>query len=349
MRKIFGISLLALAVAILPVRAEEFDESFSLQSGALTVRSLVGAVTVSPSSDGAFHVTVRARGADAGRDRLQIKVDDGGSAAGIEIRFPDDDRFVYPEMGRSSKTVIRDDGFWSSLFGGGVTVAGSGRGLEIWADLEIRVPAGGRLEMEQAVGDIAAADLAGDLMLRVKSGRISARDITGELTADTGSGRVELSGVRGRLLADTGSGRVQLQDCEGDEITVDTGSGRVDLDGVRAGRLKVDTGSGRVDGRRLAADSALVDTGSGSVTLSFQRMGGGRFVIDTGSGGVDLDLPADASARVRADTGSGGISVDLDGVRILREDKDEMELEIGDGAADVTIDTGSGGIRIGRS
>jgi hypothetical protein len=57
-------------------------------------------------------------------------------------------------------------------------------------------------------------------------------------------------------------------------------------------------------------------------------------------------VPGDASARVDAETGSGGIRVGLEGIRVVRQERDEMQFQVGGGAARVTLETGSGGIEI---
>jgi hypothetical protein len=348
----------ALLVLLLagPLAAQEFTESFTFDFASLHVSDLIGEVRVLPAAGDAFEVEVAVRGADARRDRLAIVVDEDERTLRIDFPLDKERDYVYPPL-KNGKTSIqfnqRDEGsrdFWeavSSLLGSErVTVRGKGRGLKLWADVTVRVPAGREADIRLGVGRIEAEGVRGDLVLDIGSGSVAARGIVGSVLADTGSGAVEFLDIDGDATADTGSGEVVMRRCRGEEIKADTGSGGVTLEDVACERLVADTGSGGVQAEAVDAGSALIDTGSGSVLLQLTRMGGGRFVVDTGSGGVELVLPRDASCRVTAETGSGGVHVDVPGVAVPGRHTDELEFTVGGGEARVTLDTGSGGIRV---
>ena len=330
------------------------DEKLSFDSDTLLVRHLIGAVAVEGHGGGAFEVEVQEQGRDSGVLDLDVA---RGSRSRLDIRFPEGEQnYVYPALGRGSSTTIsaRDGdsgglgGLLSSLFGrnGRLRVRGSGSGMEVWADVTIRVPRGATLEVKHGVGSITARNTEGRLSLDISSGPIEAGDHRGRLDIDTGSGHIQAENISGSVNLDTGSGRVALRRVNGDDVDVDTGSGRVELEDIDARSLNVDTGSGRVEASGLMAEDADIDTGSGSVTVRFDRIGDGSFSFDTGSGGIELQLPAGASARISASTGSGGIRVDAPGADMLRKSSDEAELVLGGGAARFDLDTGSGGIRI---
>ena len=345
---------LAFVIAALAAPAQaDFEASHSFSSDELVVRNLIGQVQVKGHDGSAFEVRVNVQGRDASRERVHIEEDGGG----LNVVFPVDENkhYVYPRLGSGSKTTFSlsegESGWLSSvlhgLLGSGrITVTGSGRGLEIWADVEVRVPRGGELTVKHGVGGIHAEHVDGNLVLDISSGAVQVTEVNGGVNVDTGSGSVTVSEVMGTVLIDTGSGRVEVSRCEGDDINIDTGSGRVILEDVSGGHLNVDTGSGSVQASAIAADSATIDTGSGSVTLELDRMGSGDFEIDTGSGRITLSVPRNASASVHASTGSGGIDLDLEGVELRRKDRDEVSFTIGGGGARVTLDTGSGSIRI---
>ena len=353
-----ALSILALGAA-LPARAE-FDKSQSFQADSLTVNNLIGEVRISGHSGSAFEVLVKVRGEDASPDLIEISSTSGGSPE-LTISFPieSERRYVYPALGAGSKTSFsfgkNEGGSWLAQLLGAVgsrkiTVVGRGSGLEVWADVEVKVPAGGSFTLNHGVGEIHATDVRGDLSLDTHTGTIEVARVEGDLFADTGSGHVTVSGVNGELFVDTGSGHVEVEECRGPEITIDTGSGHVKLRELETPELLVDTGSGHVTALAIRADAAMIDTGSGQVELRLDRMGEGEFVVDTGSGRVTLALPADASADVSADTGSGGIHLDLDvPVQILHKEEDELRFRIGGGAARVHVDTGSGAIRFVRA
>ncbi len=358
MRRSAVVPVAALLVLLLagPLAAQEFTESFTLDFTSLHVVDLIGEVRVLPATGDAFEVEVAVRGEDAGRDRLTFVVDKDKRTLRIDFPLDKERDYVYPPL-KNGKTSIRfdpddagDHDFWdavASLLGSErVTVRGRGRGLQVWADVTVRVPAGREADVRLGVGRIEAEGVRGELVLDISSGSVSAHDVDGSVLADTGSGAVEFLDVRGDATADTGSGDVVMRRCRGDEIKADTGSGCVTFEDVVCKRLAADTGSGGVQAEAVDAESVQIDTGSGSVLLQLTRMGDGRFEVDTGSGGVELVLPRDASCRVAAETGSGGVRVDVPGIAAPERGADVYEFTVGGGAAPVGLDTGSGGIMV---
>lgn len=358
--------VLFLALTHGPVWAQEFEETFRFDAESLSVANLIGAVTVEGHDGSGFEVLVEVRGSDAAADRVEFETDDGRRAR-LTVHFPDEDRFVYPELGRGRVRMDRDGGGggWSLFGGDRLEVRGRGDGTEMWADVTIRVPREAGLSVRNGVGVVRASEVVARLDLATRSGEILARGVEGDLEVDTGSGHVEVTGVSGDLYVDTGSGNVDARDIDGRSVEIDTGSGGVTLLGARGERLLIDTGSGSVETDRssffevtidtgsgsvectaLEADELVVDTGSGSVQVDLARMGDGDFEIDTGSGSIRLLLPATASAHVWAETSSGGVDLDIAEALVRSKERDRIEFEIGGGAARVHLDTGSGGIRI---
>ena len=354
---LFALTILVLSLTVpAAVLAGEFTRDFSFDSDKLVVANLVGEVEVVSAAGDDFKVTANVRGGDADEALLNFLVDEG-SKTKLAVQFPieDHDDYIYPELGRNSKSTIHigddDSGSWikkvfSGIYGKKVTVKGRGNGLEMWADIRIEVPRGREVEVLHGVGRIAAADVQADLVLDTHSGPIEAVGIDGDLLCDTGSGSVSVESVKGDVNVDTGSGSVTGSDIEGGEVLVDTGSGSVKLETVDCHKLDVDTGSGLVDARGIRTDSARIDTGSGSVELVLERMGDGKFVIDTGSGSIDLVLPSDASAHVTADTGSGRVRNEIKGADVRHMERDELDMTVGDGDARVSLDAGSGSVTI---
>jgi lia operon protein LiaG len=352
--------LVSLALAALPLLAQagEFTETMRVDGDDLQLVNLIGEVQMVRGSGDEYEIEINVRGADASRDVITIERT-GGRDNVVRVVFPVDTEksFVYPKMGRSKSTISfnthehHNDSFWSKVVGAvkapRIKVSGKGRGMEVWADVIIKVPRGKSANTKLGVGEIIATGIEGDIVLDISSGRVSAEDIKGSVVGDTGSGSVTFKSIRGKVNADTGSGSVHIEDCKGSVISADTGSGSVMVKGVDCTKLDIDTGSGRVKALDVKTDSARIDTGSGSIVLELKEMGNGKFVLDTGSGSIDLILPSNASARVSCDTGSGGIDVDLDGVNIGRRNhNDDVNFTVGDGDARVIMDTGSGGITV---
>jgi hypothetical protein len=345
----------AVAVALFVFAAPllAFEKKVSLEARTLSVGNLVGAIEVGPSTTGKFEVAVSVEGKDATPELVQVEVTEGDSAR-LEVAFPVDSHktYVYPKLGAGSRSTfsLRDgDASWlSGWFGMGKTikVVGSGRGIEIWANVKVGVPDGGHLVVRHGAGEATAIGVDGQVDLAVSSGQVTVARIHGDVTVDTGSGHVEARSVDGNLSVDTGSGRVVLDQCRGNKIEVDTGSGRVEARGLEAHHIAIDTGSGGVEAGEIEADSVSIDTGSGGVEIDFARVGAGPFKVDTGSGGIQLSVPPTASIAVRADTGSGSIDVDLAEANFSRRESDAVAFSSGSGAAPFELSTGSGSIRI---
>lgn len=342
MRGITGFwAFAAVAVLTASVGAQEVHR---LSGTEVAVYNLAGKARIVAGSGADVTVRVTRGGADA--ERLQVEAGTVRGVATLSVRYPGD-QVVYPELGRGSRATVRvrDDG----TFGGGsggrtVEVRGSGRGTEAWADLVIEVPAGKRLAVHVAVGEIGATSVRSDLTLDTGSGSVTASGVTGSLNVDTGSGSVSVTGSRGNVSVDTGSGSVMLRDVEGDEVSVDTGSGSVRGGGIRAGSLSVDTGSGSVDLDEVSVPSVSVDTGSGSVQLALLR-DVDLLEVDTGSGSVTIYAPENLGAQVDLETGSGGIDMDF-AVQVRSVRRDRVAGVLGDGRGTLTVETGSGGIRL---
>lgn len=331
---------LALAVASAPAvaPAEDLTHEISLEADALDLVNLIGAIRIEAAPADRYEVKIEIKGRDADPDLVSVEVSEGADAR-VRVRFATDRHrdWIYPALGKGRATIRESSGTearnWLErlLFELGrksVTVRGSGRGQEAWADVTLLVPRGKAADLSLGVGKIDAGGIEGSLKLATRSGSIAVADHRGALTADTGSGSVTVSDHRGPTLH------------------VDTGSGSVTIDRAETAKLHVDTGSGSVRARAVGADQGRIDTGSGGITLELDRMGEGPFVLDAGSGSVRLNLPANPSALINVDTGSGGIDARVPGAEVLEQSRGELRLRVGDGQTRVRIDTGSGGVTI---
>ncbi len=349
--------LVALSMTPLPAQAE-FERTVTLQGKALVLADLIGQVRVEGYDGAGFQAVINVRGEDAREDRIAIETREGDHAQ-LTIRFPNHEHhYIYPPAGHGAHASFsaseleggRSGTFsWHQFFHSlrdRVEVSGSGRGLELWADVVLRVPRGASTEVRVGFGEIAASAIEGDLYLDTSAGPVTARGVKGALIADTGNGCVSVADIEGNLTIDTGSGVVVMNDCRGEEIRVDTGSGMVEASRITTRSLYIDTGSGMVQAHAVAANEATIDTGSGGIELALDRMGDGKYDLDTGSGAIQLALPPDASARIEADSGSGGVVANLAGARRYESDEDELKFTVGAGDARVVLDTGSGSITV---
>lgn len=322
------------------------QEEVRLEGRQVAVYNLAGEVEIVAGGGSDVVVQVMRGGGDA--QRLEVETIQADGREALVIRYPDD-RIVYSEMGRNSRTQlrVRSDGTFGDAGrnrGDEVEIRGSGRGLEAWADLRIMVPAGSDLAVYLAVGRAEARDLESDLSIDTGSGEIEAFGITGRVNMDTGSGSVVAEGIRGDLMVDTGSGSVRVADVQGDDVVMDTGSGEVEARGIQARTVEVDTGSGEITLAQVAAPMVTLDTGSGRVEVELLQ-DVDDLVIDTGSGSVVIRMPPGIGAEVEVDTGSGGIDVDVP-LEVRQVRRDYIRGVLGDGRGSIRVDTGSGSVRL---
>ena len=88
----------------------DFERSFTLDSSALQVVDLVGAVRVERATGSKFEVLVQVKGADADEKTIQVESQEG-SRARVVVRFPVEDyrKYTYPPMGHSRSTFSMDE------------------------------------------------------------------------------------------------------------------------------------------------------------------------------------------------------------------------------------------------
>lgn len=368
---------LALASALLllssPAQAE-FQEDYTFAADELTVGNLVGEIRLEGHGGSDFLVEVSVEGEDAERDLVEFDVQEGDRAE-LWVLFPlgEHSRYVYPPLGRSKSSFsgTRDRRHRDWIDGlmrehrGKVEFRGGGRGLEMWADVTIKVPEGKVLTVFAGVAEVLASNIKGELNTWVRSGRIEVEKIEGPTSLHTGSGSVVADGIDGDLEVNTGSGSIEASNLASEEVELATGSGHVNLDhsesealdirtgsgtivaeSVRGIDISMRTGSGGIKTMDVHADSVEASTGSGAITLDLLHVGAGPYFVGTSSGSIRLELPSEVSAEVMASTGSGRVRATVTDAEVHRKRKNEMEFTLGSGDAQVDLQTNSGSIRI---
>lgn len=347
---VLTVALSAVAfVAGSAVQAAGMEQTQSFSTDRLTVRNVIGEIRIEGHGGSTFEVVVSPAGRDAKEGLIRTQV----SGDQLDVMFPAEDRYVYPRLGRSDSSFSVKGGsnlaelFYGDAEVGRIKVEGSGQGLELWADVTVRVPSGGSLEVVHGVGELLANNVDGNLELATHSGAVTADRHRGELSIATGSGDVGLSQVEGEQVEiATGSGGIKIQDSRGEEFELASGSGEIYLSALEALSIEVGTGSGDITAKEVDAEEIEMGTGSGDVALDLWQMARGKCEIGTGSGDIELTVAGGVSADVHAETSGGTIVVELPGAAYTKQDKDEVRLTVGSGDARVELGTGSGDIHI---
>ena len=100
------------------------------------------------------------------------------------------------------------------------------------------------------------------------SGSLDVIDIMGDVTIDDGSGSIDVENVA-NLKIDDGSGSIDVDNASGDVSIVD-GSGSINVDHV-AGSVTIDDGSGSINVSDVEHDVTIIDDGSGGQRITDVR------------------------------------------------------------------------------
>ncbi|MFN8548119.1 MAG: hypothetical protein U0527_09200 [Candidatus Eisenbacteria bacterium] len=102
----------------------DFTANASLSARSLKVENLVGEITIEGTDGSNFEVDASIQGRDATRESMRLETIEGDDAV-ARVLFPKgEDEFIYPRLGRSSRTTFsfsdqdREDGWLSALLGG---------------------------------------------------------------------------------------------------------------------------------------------------------------------------------------------------------------------------------------
>ena len=223
----------------------------------------------------------------------------------------------------------------------GVSIRGGGRRTHVelmttenphsvQSNIEVRVPAGSRVEVESYGSDVTVSGVTGAVSVECVNGNIDISGATQEVDASAVNGSVQVTGSAKRVSAESVNG----------PVTVRGGSGEVQASTVN-GRLVV---SGRGPYER-----AELETVSGSVLFEGALAAQASVTIESVSGAVEVVLPANVSADFNVSSFSGGVGNELGppAQRTSRHTSEKsLEFSTGGGGASVSISTLSGAIQL---
>lgn len=112
-------------------------------------------------------------------------------------------------------------------------------------DLDVRVPQGIALVVDDGSGSMKIFDIDSDVSIDDGSGSIRVERV-GSVVIDDGSGSITVAGVAGDVEIEDGSGSITVEHVGGG-VTIDDGSGGIDVSDVELDLVIVDDGSGGLD------------------------------------------------------------------------------------------------------
>jgi DUF4097 and DUF4098 domain-containing protein YvlB len=138
------------------------------------------------------------------------------------------------------------------------------------ADYLLRVPSGGRVEVESGAGDVEVTGVSGDVSVVAKAGDVTVRNTGSDVRVEVPQGDVFVGGVS------TETGQVELE----------VGSGDVTLQNMIVGTLEA-------------------SVAAGDVTLSGRFSGSGRVLVETGN--ITANLPPEDTRELTLETRVGEV------------------------------------------
>lgn len=223
--------------------------SFLLEGRPLAVESSLGDVTIVASEGDRTYATAELRYLSSDEEwmeeirehGLELELDEGLQRVTLRAKLPD-----RPKRRTRFLDLLR--GEW--------------RKVEM--DLQLRVPVGTRLELDQRHGDVSVSGVGGELKLAQVSGSARIEGAAGKVEIDNRHGDLEVRGVDGTLQVRMSSGAVDVERVSG-ETRVENRYGRIRLASV-GGSLVVSSQSGAVE-IRDADDDVRVDSSYAKVSI----------------------------------------------------------------------------------
>src|SRR5690348_13459587 len=166
-------------LAAVPVLSAQ-NGTYPIKGDDLAIYNLAGLLRVEPATGSDVVVVVQTGGADAGR--LKVATGVVRDHDGLRVVYPDD-VIVYPVLGRHSNTTmdVNDDGTFGidddERGGRRVRIRGDGSGLEAWADLTVKIPAGKTVQLRVGVGKATVTNVDGIIKVSVGSSDVSATGV----------------------------------------------------------------------------------------------------------------------------------------------------------------------------
>ena len=316
------------------------------------VENLAGRMRISAGTEDKITVVARVFGQTAElADAVRLeRVVGEGSRATLRVRYP------YEKVKVFEYVDPDHDGHWPfDRMGGGSDYdydghpvrVHQGRGTRLWADLEVRVPAGRRQAFfRNLVGRIDADGLEGTLRFEVGSADLRLWRLDGEVSVESESGDIQARGLKGTFTSESSSGDCRLDDFDGQQFRFHASSGDLVARGVRARLVETDTSSGDVTLSSADVEEFQAEASSGDVAVEVDGTRLASFQVTTSSGDVRLGLPPTTAFEAEADQSSGDMYVDFPGGVSVRHEDTLVAYRHGQGGAKVRVTTSSGDFSI---
>jgi len=201
--------------------------------------------------------------------------------------------------------------------------------MEAASDLEVRVPAGSRLEIEGVRLDVEVSGVTGSVEVETVEGGITQAGAAKEVSLQSVMGTVDVTGATGHIQAETVNGTVTIRESSG-QLEASTVNGELVVSDGPFERVALESVAGEI---RFEAD------------LTAQA----RLDIETVSGSVELFVSPGIKAEFALSSFSGGLENEL-GIGTVEQESlvpaKELNFSTGAGGARISVETLSGNVHI---
>ncbi|MCP3984765.1 MAG: DUF4097 family beta strand repeat protein, partial [bacterium] len=208
-----------------------------------------------------------------------------------------------------------------------VLVRGRNEGFLSWfqgrVDIHVRVPSAFSLDLETGGGRIDIEDILGDVRARTSGGSIELEQITGDVEVVTSGGRIQAQEIDGNLKAETSGGRIHVSEVNGD-VDVHTSGGRIRI--------------------REAAGEVRAMTSGGPIEVRFDGQPSGK--LETSGGSIEVEVPENLGFDLDAETSGGRVELDDDLHLKGETERSKISGEVNGGGPSLSLETSGGNIQI---
>lgn len=238
------------------------------------------------------------------------------------------------EVESHDEATVELDGFAAGRFefrveqnGDRITVQGKQRGILPFfsgrVELHARVPRAFQLDLKTSGGRVEVQEVLGDVRAHTSGGTMDLEEIGGDVDIQTSGGRIQVKEVEGSVRAQSSGGPIHVSEVSGD--------------------VEVQTSGGVLRLREIGGE-VRAKTSGGSIEARFSGIPKGE--LKTSGGTIEVEVGKEAEFDLEAKTSGGRVEVDDDLDFVGERKRRELRGRFGGGGPRLELETSGGNIRI---
>jgi Toastrack DUF4097 len=213
---------------------------------------------------------------------------------------------------------------------------------EMYGLYTIHVPKKFETDLHTEGGDVAAAEVTGNVNVKTSGGKLAFKHLEGTLSANTSGGSIEVANCLGPIKIETSGGDITVADGTG-TLDARTSGGRIEVRNF-TGDTEVRTSGGNLSLQSITG-KIIGKTSGGSIQASIPDDIGGDVKLQTSAGNIDVSLSATAPVDIDARASVGKIFSHLP-LETTDVDSEHLRGKLNGGGKSVKLETSAGNITI---